>query len=64
MSPSTTLRLDPEIRARVDTFAQDTRRSLNGAVNVLLGEALDAHDARKAKTDKQNRPANQEKANG
>lgn len=39
----TTLRLEPDIRRRVDIYAHETRRTLNMAVNHLLGEALDHH---------------------
>lgn len=38
----TTFRLDPEIRAGAQAVADAERRSLNSAVNVLLGEALEA----------------------
>lgn len=38
---ATTIRLDPELRPRVDRFARITRRSMNAAVNVLVDQALD-----------------------
>ena len=39
-----TIRLDVEIDNRLTEFARRTRRTVNAAVNVLLGEALDRED--------------------
>lgn len=37
----TTVRLDPDVRARLDTYAQETRRSINAAINQIISDALD-----------------------
>jgi len=36
----TTFRLDPETRTLLDAFAEQTRRSANASVNLLLLRAL------------------------
>jgi hypothetical protein len=38
----TTVRLEPEVRAALDTYMKETRRSLNSAVNYLIAQALRA----------------------
>lgn len=42
----TTFRVDADVLARLDTYAAQTRRSRNSAVNYLLQVGLDAEDAR------------------
>ena len=43
-----TIRLDVEIDNRLTEYARRTRRTVNSAVNVLLGEALEAQEPRDA----------------
>lgn len=40
----TSLRIDVEIRERIDAYRKRTRHSINAAVNILLDEALRAHE--------------------
>lgn len=40
------VRLEPQIRKRLDVFRRTDRRTLTGAVNLLLEEALDARNVR------------------
>lgn len=41
-----TIRLDVEIDNRLTEYARRTRRTVNAAVNILLGEALEATEER------------------
>lgn len=40
---ATTFRLDPDVRALLDTFCNTNRRTMNSAVNYLLANALVEH---------------------
>jgi len=39
----TSVRLDPDVRERLEAFCRDTRRSRNNAINYLLANALPAN---------------------
>ncbi len=43
----TMARLDPELRARVDKFAEEQNRSVANAIELLLKTALDGMEAAK-----------------
>lgn len=38
---NTTIRIDPELRPRLDEYRHRTRHSLNAAINLLIEEGLD-----------------------
>lgn len=40
------VRLEPELRERLDAFSTESKRSVTNAVNYLLEKALDAEDAK------------------
>lgn len=44
-----TIRLDVAIDDRLTEYARRTRRTVNAAVNVLLGEALEGHEVERAR---------------
>ena len=44
LGPALHIRMDPDVRRRLDAFCEDTYRNRTSAVNMLLSEALTAHD--------------------
>jgi hypothetical protein len=44
-APVVHIRLDPELRLRLDEFCQRSRRSLTNAVNLCIERYLDTVDA-------------------